>query len=63
MGRYPINEPAKGKKKSQIEEYLEYNNGPGVQHLALATEDIIHTVSAMRARGTSFLRVPDTYVG
>ncbi|KAF4689416.1 hypothetical protein FOZ60_001666 [Perkinsus olseni] len=59
--KYPINEPAVGKKKSQIEEYLEFNNGPGVQHLALATEDIIHTVSAMRARGTSFLRVPDTY--
>ncbi|KAF4666775.1 hypothetical protein FOL47_003915 [Perkinsus chesapeaki] len=59
--KYPINEPAVGKKKSQIEEYLEFNNGPGVQHLALATEDIIHTVSTMRARGTSFLKVPDTY--
>ena len=59
--KYPINEPAKGLMKSQIEEYLDYNNGPGVQHIALATNDIVNTVSEMRARGVEFLRVPDTY--
>ena len=56
--KFPINEPAKGKKKSQIEEYLDFYNGPGVQHLALATDDIVATVSAMRERGVEFLYVP-----
>jgi 4-hydroxyphenylpyruvate dioxygenase len=59
--KYPINEPAKGLMKSQIEEYIEFNSGPGVQHIALATNDIITTVSAMRKRGVEFLRVPDSY--
>ena len=59
--KFPINEPAEGKKKSQIEEYLDYYNGPGVQHIAVATDDIVTTVSAMRARGVEFLYVPETY--
>jgi 4-hydroxyphenylpyruvate dioxygenase len=59
--KFPINEPARGKKKSQIEEYLDFYRGPGVQHLALATNDIIHTVSALRDRGVEFLTVPTTY--
>ncbi len=59
--KFPINEPAEGKKKSQIEEYLEYHGGPGVQHIALATDDIISTVSALRHRGVEFLGVPATY--
>jgi len=59
--KFPINEPAVGKKKSQIEEYLEYYGGPGVQHIALATDNIIETVSKMRAQGIEFLRVPGTY--
>ncbi len=59
--KFPINEPAKAEKKSQIEEYLDFHNGPGVQHLALATDDIVATVSAMRDRGVEFLYVPDTY--
>lgn len=59
--KFPINEPAKGKKKSQIEEYLDFYHGPGVQHLALATDDIVATVSAMRANGVEFLFVPDEY--
>ena len=59
--KFPINEPAKGKKKSQIEEYLDFYRGPGVQHLALATNDIVHTVSALRDRGVEFLTVPTTY--
>jgi 4-hydroxyphenylpyruvate dioxygenase len=59
--KFPINEPAQGKKKSQIEEYLDFYNGPGVQHIAIATDDIVKTVSALRARGIEFLRVPDTY--
>jgi 4-hydroxyphenylpyruvate dioxygenase len=59
--KFPINEPAKGKKKSQIEEYLDFYHGPGVQHLALATDDIVHTVSALRDRGVEFLSVPTTY--
>src|SRR3712207_9586431 len=49
--KFPINEPAKGKKKSQIDEYLEFYNGPGAQHLALATNDILETVTALRDRG------------
>ncbi|PJF22299.1 MAG: 4-hydroxyphenylpyruvate dioxygenase [Phototrophicales bacterium] len=59
--KFPINEPAEGKKKSQIEEYLDYYMTPGVQHVALACKDIIETVSTLRANGVEFLRVPDTY--
>jgi 4-hydroxyphenylpyruvate dioxygenase len=59
--KFPINEPAEGLRKSQIEEYLDYYNGPGVQHLALSTGDIITTVSELRRRGIEFLRVPDSY--
>jgi len=59
--KFPINEPAQGKRKSQIEEYLDFYKGPGVQHIAIATEDIIHTVSQLRERGVEFLYVPDTY--
>ncbi|TDD97313.1 4-hydroxyphenylpyruvate dioxygenase [Flavobacterium cellulosilyticum] len=59
--KFPINEPAKGKKKSQIEEYLDFYGGPGVQHIAVATDDIVATVSAMRDRGVEFLYVPDAY--
>ena len=59
--KFPINEPAKGKKKSQIDEYLEFYRGPGVQHLALATSDIVHTVSSLRDRGVEFLSVPTSY--
>lgn len=59
--KFPINEPAKGLKKSQIDEYLEYYGGPGVQHIAIATKDILHTVSEMRARGIEFLQVPEVY--
>lgn len=59
--KFPINEPAQGKKKSQIEEYLDFYHGPGVQHIAIATDDILHTVSELRKRGVEFLRVPDVY--
>ena len=59
--KYPINEPAEGRKKSQIEEYIDFYQGAGVQHLALATDDIIFTVSELRARGVQFLEVPKTY--
>src|SRR5881296_2966535 len=59
--KFPINEPAEGKRKSQIEEYLEYFKGPGVQHIAMATDDIVHTVSRLREQGVDFLRVPSTY--
>ncbi len=59
--KFPINEPAEGKKKSQIEEYLEFYEGPGVQHIAMATDDIISTVRKLRQRGVEFLQVPDTY--
>jgi 4-hydroxyphenylpyruvate dioxygenase len=59
--KLPINEPAEGRRKSQIEEYLEYNEGPGVQHIAFATSDIIKTVAEMRQRGVRFLFVPKTY--
>ncbi|MDC8002569.1 4-hydroxyphenylpyruvate dioxygenase [Aureisphaera galaxeae] len=59
--KFPINEPAEAEKKSQIEEYLDFYNGAGVQHLALATDDIVATVSAMRERGVEFLYVPETY--
>ncbi|MEU9122698.1 4-hydroxyphenylpyruvate dioxygenase [Streptomyces sp. NPDC048506] len=59
--KFPINEPAIAKKKSQIDEYLEFYGGPGVQHIALATNDIVATVRRMRAAGVEFLDVPDTY--
>lgn len=59
--KFPINEPASGKKKSQIEEYLDFYNGPGVQHVAIATDDILHTVSELRKRGVEFLHVPEAY--
>jgi 4-hydroxyphenylpyruvate dioxygenase len=59
--KFPINEPAHGRRKSQIEEYLEYNRSPGVQHIACATGDIISAVEALRDRGVEFLRVPTTY--
>lgn len=59
--KFPINEPAQGKKKSQIEEYIEYYQGGGVQHIAVATDDIIGTVAELKRRGVEFLRVPDTY--
>ncbi|PTX18487.1 4-hydroxyphenylpyruvate dioxygenase [Pontibacter mucosus] len=59
--KFPINEPAQGKKKSQIDEYLEFYRGAGVQHIAVATNDILHTVSELRRRGVEFLYVPETY--
>lgn len=59
--KFPINEPAEGRKKSQIEEYLDFYKGAGVQHIAVATDNIIETVTAMKARGVEFLYVPDTY--
>jgi 4-hydroxyphenylpyruvate dioxygenase len=59
--KFPLNEPAVGKKKSQIDEYLEFYGGPGVQHIALATNDITATVRAMRAAGVEFLDTPDSY--
>lgn len=59
--KFPINEPAEGKRKSQIEEYLDYYLGPGVQHVALNTADIVQTVRTLQDRGIEFLRVPDTY--
>lgn len=59
--KFPINEPAEGKKKSQIEEYLDFYHDAGVQHIAVATYDILHTVSELRNRGVEFLVVPDTY--
>src|SRR4029077_9225366 len=58
--KFPINEPAEGKRKSQIEEYLDFNGGPGVQHIAMATNDIVGTVEAMKRRGMIFLETPDT---
>lgn len=59
--KMPINEPAHGKRKSQIEEYVEFFNGSGVQHIALRTTDIISTVVNMKKRGVQFITVPDTY--
>ena len=59
--KFPINEPADGIKKSQIEEYLDFYNGAGAQHVAMATNNIIETVTEMRARGIEFLQVPDSY--
>ncbi len=59
--KFPINEPAEGRRKSQIEEYLEFYKGPGVQHIAMATDDIVQSVSALRSQGVEFLRVPTAY--
>ena len=59
--KMPINEPANGKKKSQIQEYVDYYGGAGVQHIALNTSDIITTIEKLMERGTEFLQVPDTY--
>jgi 4-hydroxyphenylpyruvate dioxygenase len=59
--KFPINEPAEGKRKSQIEEYLEFNHGPGVQHIALASTNIVETVEALKERGLLFLTTPESY--
>jgi 4-hydroxyphenylpyruvate dioxygenase len=59
--KFPINEPAEGKRKSQIEEYLEFNHGPGSQHVALASENIVETVEALKERGVLFLSTPEAY--
>jgi 4-hydroxyphenylpyruvate dioxygenase len=59
--KFPINEPAEGKKKSQIDEYLQFYRGAGVQHIAVATNDILKTVADLRSRGVEFLYVPETY--
>jgi 4-hydroxyphenylpyruvate dioxygenase len=59
--KFPLNEPAAGRKRSQIDEYLQFHGGPGVQHLALATTDILGAVDTLRARGVEFLPTPDSY--
>src|SRR5437868_15545086 len=59
--KFPINEPAEGKRKSQIEEYLEFYGGPGAQHIALASDDIVGTVEALKERGVLLLDTPDAY--
>jgi 4-hydroxyphenylpyruvate dioxygenase len=59
--KFPINEPAEGKRKSQIDEYLEFYEGPGAQHIALTTTDIVATVAKLREQGIRFLRTPDSY--
>ena len=59
--KFPINEPAEGKRKSQIEEYIEYYNGAGAQHIAIATRDIVRCVSDLRERGVEFLTIPEEY--
>ncbi|MBT8188759.1 MAG: 4-hydroxyphenylpyruvate dioxygenase [Croceitalea sp.] len=59
--KFPINEPAEGKKKSQVEEYLDFYEGEGVQHIAVATDNVIETVRQLKSRGVEFLKVPDTY--
>jgi len=59
--KFPINEPAEGLKKSQVDEYLEFYEGAGVQHVAMATNNIIETVTALRDRGVEFLNIPETY--
>jgi 4-hydroxyphenylpyruvate dioxygenase len=59
--KFPINEPAAGRKKSQIEEYLDFYRGPGVQHIALLTKDVIATVGRLRENGVGFLKLPDSY--
>jgi 4-hydroxyphenylpyruvate dioxygenase len=59
--KFPLNEPAEGKRKSQIDEYLEYYGGAGAQHIAVATRDIVRTVEQLKERGIDFLRTPETY--
>lgn len=59
--KFPINEPAEGKRKSQIEEYIQFNNGPGVQHIAMLTDDIVSTITKMKNHGVEFLSVPSNY--
>jgi 4-hydroxyphenylpyruvate dioxygenase len=59
--KFPINEPAEGRKKSQIEEYLDFYRGAGAQHVAMATDNIVETITALRSRGVEFLHVPDSY--
>ena len=59
--KFPINEPAEGKRKSQVDEYLEFYEGPGVQHVAVAKDNIIDTVTKLKARGMEFLQVPSSY--
>jgi 4-hydroxyphenylpyruvate dioxygenase len=59
--KFPINEPAEGKRKSQIEEYLEFNHGPGVQHIAMASGSIVKTVEALQESDVVFLATPDSY--
>jgi 4-hydroxyphenylpyruvate dioxygenase len=59
--KFPINEPAQGKRKSQIEEFLDFYDGPGVQHIAVSTTDIVTTVSELTARGVQFLPIPESY--
>ncbi len=59
--KFPINEPAEGKKKSQVEEYLDFYGGPGVQHIAIATDNIIGTIYELKSRGVEFLNIPDSY--
>src|SRR5438876_8386929 len=59
--KFPINEPAEGRKKSQVEEYLDFYNGPGVQHIAMGTSDIIRTVSLLHGQGVEFLKIPSAY--
>ena len=59
--KFPINEPAEGRRKSQIDEYLEFYEGPGVQHIALLTGDIIKAITKLKENGVEFLEVPDTY--
>ncbi|NQZ68627.1 MAG: VOC family protein, partial [Lentisphaeria bacterium] len=59
--KFPINEAADGLRKSQISEYLDFHHGPGVQHIALLTNDIIHTIKTMKKQGVEFLNVPDSY--
>jgi 4-hydroxyphenylpyruvate dioxygenase len=59
--KFPINEPAVGKRKSQIEEYLDFYGGPGAQHIAIATDDIVRTVETLQERGVAFLQTPDAY--
>src|SRR5438045_5438736 len=61
FGKFPINEPGEGKKKSQVEEYLDFYNGEGVQHIAIATGDIVKTVTELQKRGLEFLNIPSTY--
>jgi 4-hydroxyphenylpyruvate dioxygenase len=59
--KFPINEPAKGKRKSQVEEYLDFYGGPGVQHIALATNDIVYTIRKLQEQGVEFLQIPHAY--